>query len=1083
MLELRNISKQYTTVGSDVQALNDVNLQFRKSEFVSILGPSGGGKTTLLNIIGGLDQYTSGDLIINGVSTKKYKDKDWDSYRNHTVGFVFQSYNLIAHQSVLANVELALTLSGVSKRERRKRAIDALKSVGLGDQINKKPNQMSGGQMQRVAIARALVNNPDILLADEPTGALDTNTSVQIMELLKDIAKDKLVIMVTHNPDIAEKYSSRIIRILDGKITDDTNPYHEKVEKIRTEKTKKTSMSFFTALSLSFKNLLTKKGRTILTSFAGSIGIIGIAMILAISNGIQTYIDAVQEDTLASFPIQIEKESTDMTALMRNLMGGGSSDDVEEEDERDGVYGNPVMFKMMKQMLNAEVNTNNLKDLKVYLDKNRDELIQYANAIQYGYNIELNVYSVDPNGKYAKADFAAMLNGAMEGGQIMSGFSSIMASSGMVRIWQELITDPHTGEISGLITSQYDLVYGKWAKEKNEILLVLNEKNEISDVTLHSLGLVDQETMVNATIAAMMGKEDHGWDKYEGKVWSYEEICNIPLKMVLPTDYYQYDESLKQWVDISENQALLDSLIGKGMTLNVVGIVKPSEDATMTFLNSSLCYTRALTEYYIEQVNSSEIVKQQKANIEKNIISALPFVLTDEEELTDEQKIKAFKEYVSGLTDNEKAKLYEKILGKPSEDFVEETIGAILKDFEDKTAEEIIEDIKKQYANELGYSEELIDTVLSGYEKDELIEVLKTTVREMIVAQFVENAADTIENIYSQPSEAEIVEMTNVILSEMYKDIVNLKETEREIARQRINVGFVAQKWVAETGISIEHASIILSTMTPDDFEKVFNSAIRENAIQLYQQYGGMSSNAEKNSKVARAFDEYLNGLEDKDFVYFYDNHMPDKVSDKTQEEVLNMLGVSNIEDPDFIYIYPMSFEMKDKIAQMIENYNNGVEEENKIEYTDMVAMLMSSVSDIITAISIVLICFVSISLVVSSIMIGIITYISVLERTKEIGILRAVGASKRDISRVFNAETMIVGFLAGMVGIVTTMILCIPFSWIARDLSGIQALTASLPWYGYLLVFLSIGLTLIAGLFPSKMAAKKDPVDALRSE
>ena len=1084
MLELKNISKKYSSVGSDVQALEDVNLQFRKNEFVSILGPSGGGKTTLLNIIGGLDQYTSGDLIINGVSTKKYKDKDWDSYRNHSVGFVFQSYNLITHQSVLSNVELALTLSGVSKKERRKRAISALESVGLGDQIHKKPNQMSGGQMQRVAIARALVNNPDILLADEPTGALDTVTSVQIMELLKEIAKDKLVIMVTHNPEIAEQYSSRIIKILDGKIIDDSNPYSEKVKEIREEKTQKTSMNFLTALSLSFKNLLTKKGRTILTAFAGSIGIIGIAMILAISTGVQNYIDSVQEDTLSSFPIQIEKESTDMSALMENLMGGNKNEDANtDKSNRDAVYGNPVMFKMMKSMLNADVNTNNLKDFKTYLDKNNDRLSEYSNAIQYGYDIKLNIYSTDPNGKYAKADFADLMDGVMEGSSMMSGITSVIEKTGGVNVWQELITDPKTGETSSLITNQYDLVYGKWPKEKNEILLVLNENNEISDVTLHSLGLVDQQTMINATLAAMMGKEDNGWDKYEGKSWSYEEICNIPLKMVLPTDYYQYDESLKLWIDISDNEALLNSIINKGMTMNVVGIVKPSEDATSPFLSSSLCYTNELTKYYMEEINKSEIVKQQKENTENNIISGLPFEIIEENELTDEQKIQAFKDYVKDLTDNEKSKLYEKILAKPEEDFIQETVDNLLKDYKEKTAQDIILDIKNQYADELGYSEELIDSMLSGYEKEELIEIIEATVREMIVAQFAENAANSIKEIHSKPSEKELAEIKNMIFAEMYKDINNLPEPQQSITKQQINIGYVAQNWSTKTGMPMENAMAILSTMTQEDFQKAFDTAITETATQTYAQFVATSSNSDKNEKVAKEFDAFLNKSTNEDFVYFYENHMPDKVSDKTHEEVLTTLGVSVVEDPDFIYIYPINFEMKDNIANMINEYNSSAKEEDKIEYTDVAAMLMSSVSSIITAISVVLICFVSISLIVSSIMIGIITYISVLERTKEIGILRAIGASKKDISRVFNAETMIVGFLAGIVGIVTTVILCIPISIIAQNITGISSLTAVLPWYGYLLVVLSITLTLIAGLSPSKMAAKKDPVEALRSE
>ena len=1084
MLELRNISKIYESAGNDVRALHKVNLQFRKNEFVSILGPSGGGKTTLLNIVGGLDQYTSGDLVINGVSTKQYKDKDWDSYRNHTVGFVFQSYNLITHQSVLSNVELALTLSGVSKRERRKRAIDALKSVGLEDQIHKKPNQMSGGQMQRVAIARALVNNPDILLADEPTGALDTGTSKQIMELLKEIAKDKLVIMVTHNPDIAEEYSSRIIKILDGKIVDDSNPYKESAKETRVEKTKKISMNYWTALSLSFKNLLTKKGRTILTAFAGSIGIIGIAMILAIATGVNNYIDDVQRDTLSSFPIQIEKETTDMSALLGNLMDVEAGSENASGEVREGVYGNPVMYKMMTTMFNAEVNTNNLHDLKLYLDEHKEELNQYSSAVHYGYNIKLNVYATDPNGEYAKADFGDLMSGVMEGSSMMSSISTFMEKSGSgVQVWQELLTDPKTGEISSLIDDQYDLVYGKWPSEKNEILLVLNENNEISDITLHSLGLVDQQTMINATMAAMLGKEDNGWEKYEGKVWSYEEICNIPLKMVLPTDYYQYDESLKLWIDISDNQALLNSVISKGMTLNVVGIVKPSEDATAPFLSSSLCYTNALTKYYMEEVAKAEIVQQQIANTETNIISGLPFNIVAEEELTDEQKINAFKDYVSSLTDNEKAKLYERILALPNEDFVQTTIDDLLGKYEDKTAEEIVADIKNQYSDELGYSEELINDMLSGYNKEELIELLRETVRDMIIAQYAENATATIDAICAKPSEKELEDIKTLIYAEMYKDLSGMPEPQLTMAKKQIDVGFVAQSWVSKTGMPMDKAMLALSNMSSKDFEKVFELAIIEQATVMYAQYGGMSTNADKNAKVAMALDEYLNNSTNEDFIYFYENHMPDKVSDKTYDDVLYTLGVANEADPDFIHIYPIDFEMKDNIAKMIDDYNDTATDENKIEYTDMAAMLMSSVSSIITAISVVLICFVSISLVVSSIMIGIITYISVLERTKEIGILRAIGASKKDISRVFNAETMIVGLLAGLVGIVTTLLLCIPFSLIARALTGIQSLTAVLPWYGYLLIILSVGLTLIAGLFPSRMAAKKDPVEALRTE
>lgn len=1086
MLELKNISKSYKTENFQQVALNNISIAFRETEFVSILGPSGSGKTTMLNIIGGLDQYDSGDLVINGISTKEYKDRDWDTYRNHSIGFVFQSYNLIGHQSVLSNVEIALTLSGVSNTKRKKMAIEALKKVGLEDHIHKKPNQLSGGQMQRVAIARALINNPDIILADEPTGALDTDTSVQIMDLLKEIAKDRLVIMVTHNTELAEECSTRIVKVKDGKIIDDSNPFDAAATDSGEKPKRKTSMGFWTALSLSFNNLLTKKGRTILTAFAGSIGIIGIALILAISNGVNNYINDIQQDTLTSFPIQIEKESTDMSALIENLMGNTTASTGQDNtitDERDAVYGNPVMYKMMMSILNTETKTNNLEKLKAYLDQNKEELAQYSTAIQYGYNIKLNVYATDSNGEYAKADFADLMSGVMEGGAMMSSISSFMESSGGMTVWQELLTDPSTGEISNLIKDQYDLIYGKWPKERNEILLVVNENNEISDITLYSLGLVDKQTMMNATIAALLGKEDNSWDSYEGKSWTYEDICNITLKMTLPTDYYQYDESLKLWVDISDNKVLLNSIISKGMALNIVGIIKPSVDSSLPFLNGSLCYTNALTEYYIDSLNNTEIVKQQKENLDTNIITGLPFVLEETQELTKEEQIQSFNDYVSGLTDNEKAQLYEEILASPKEEFFQETIDSLLKDYDDKTAEDIVDDITKKYAGEFGYSEDLIRDMLSGYNKEELIDLLEETVREMIIAQYAENAADTIDAIHAQPSDVELETIKEMLLAEMYASISNLPSSQQGYAKKEINLGFVAQSWAVKTGMSTSSATSILSRMSASEFNKIFETELTEAAISAYASYGGMSSSADNAAKVAKAFDAHLETVTEDDLVYFYENHMPDKVSAKSHSDVLKDLGVADFNNPDFINIYPIDFEMKDKISDMIDDYNSTVPEEDKIEYTDISAMLMSSVSNIITAISVVLICFVSISLVVSSIMIGIITYISVLERTKEIGILRAVGASKRDIARVFNAETVIVGLLAGIVGITLTLIFCIPINLIARDVTGIQSLTASLPWYGYLLIVLSVALTFIAGLFPSRVAAKKDPVIALRTE
>lgn len=1084
MLELRHIRKTYETETLHQVALNDTSIAFREQEFVSILGPSGSGKTTMLNIIGGLDQYDSGDLIINGVSTKEYDDRDWDTYRNHSVGFVFQSYNLIGHQSILANVELALTLSGVNKKERKTRALQALEQVGLKDHINKKPNQLSGGQMQRVAIARALVNDPDIVLADEPTGALDSETSVQIMELLKEVSKTRLVIMVTHNPELAEQYSSRIVRLKDGSLLDDSNPYTpDKVENAEKPK-KKTSMSFFTALSLSFNNLLTKKGRTALTAFAGSIGIIGIALILAISTGVNNYIAEVQTDTLSSFPIQINKESTDMSSLMSSLLNISPAAEGEETEEREGVYANPIMYEMMKTMLNADVTTNNLSGLKEYFDNNYEQLSEYSSAVQYGYNPSLNIYAKDPNGEYAKADFIDLINEVIEGGSMMSGISSVLGSTGSMEIWQELLVDPSTGGISSLISDQYELVYGKWPEEKNELLLVLTENNEISDVTLYSLGLVDKDTMMNASIAAMLGKEDDGWNKYAGKSWTYEEICDIPLKMILPTDYYQYDETTELWVDISDNQALLNTVINKGLELKVAGIIKPSEDATTPFLRGSLCYTKSLTDWYMEQLNNTEMVKEQKENVDTNIITGLPFLIEESDIKEDSEKAKAFNEYVKDLTDREKAALYTDILSTPKESDIQEAVDELIGMYDDKEAEDIVNDIVTNYASELGYSEDMLRSMMGGYSKDELIDLLGQTVREMFVAQYAEQGKQAIEEIKATPNDAEIVQMQEMILAEMYKDIsVEADEMTSMMAQAQIKAGVVAQQWTTKTGMSIETAQSVIMTMSSEEIEAMFESTVRDMAIENYAAYSMMSSSADQDAKVAHVFDTIVEGADDQTLAYYYDNNMPDKVSDKTHKEILDMLGVADKADPDFIYIYPTNFEMKENIADMIADYNSQVDEDNQIEYTDMAAMLMSSVSNIITAISVVLICFVSISLVVSSIMIGIITYISVLERTKEIGILRAVGASKKDVSRVFNAETMIVGLLAGLVGIVSTVLLCIPFSLVARNVTGINSLTAVLPWYGYLLIVLSVGLTLIAGLFPAGLAAKKDPVTALRSE
>jgi len=1089
MLILKNIHKQYVAGDSSVAALNGVSVKFRDSEFVSILGPSGCGKTTLLNIIGGLDHYSDGDLIINGKSTKDFKDSDWDSYRNHRIGFVFQSYNLIPHQSVLANVELALTLSGVSKQERRRRAKKVLERVGLADQLHKKPSQMSGGQMQRVAIARALVNDPDILLADEPTGALDSQTSVQIMEILKEISKDKLIIMVTHNPELAEQYSSRIVRILDGKLVSDSDPFDGNAAVVSTDKSinkdnaKKPSMSFFTAMSLSLNNLMTKKGRTTLVSFAGSIGIIGIALILALSNGIQAYIDNVQQETLSTYPISIQAESTDMTALMTSMMG--IQPEGSEPHGKDAVYANPIMFRMMKTMMTAETKKNNLEKFKLYLDSNMDELDDYITAIKYGYDINLNVYATDVNGNYSKSDFMDLMNELMGGSGFSSAYTSYFSSMGSMTVWEELIMDKDGKNISPMITDQYETVYGDWPTEKNEIVLVLTSNNEISDITLFSLGLTPREDLINSMMAALSGKADTLED-ITGKSWSYEEICNIPLKMILPTDYYQYDEKTGLWTNISENTVLLNSVVTHGMDLKISGIVRPKEGATSLPLSGSLCYSTKLTEYYIDAVNNSEIIKMQTsdeyANI--NVITGLPFVLDEEDAIEDSKKAQAFLEYVSGLNDEEKAQLYQRIMCTPTEKEIDEQAQKLTEQYKDNTAEEIVETIAENFASQLGYSKELIKQMLSDYEKDELMTLITDTAKEMLRAQYEENALKEIEKIVMTPTDDELSVFKAGIAAEIYKNIPqNLPADQYVIAKRMVDTALIANSWKSSTQMSDAAINSYLGTLSNDEIAALADGVITAQAALMYQSYPGLVTEEIRAQKLAAELDKHLVGLSEETLIYYFDTHMPSQESDLTYDDLLKSLGVCTLDSPSYINIYPKDFEMKENIADMITRYNDKAAKDDKISYTDMVAMLMSSVSTIINAISIVLIGFVSISLVVSSIMIGIITYISVLERTKEIGILRAIGASKKDVSRVFNAETFIVGLAAGIIGIVITVILCIPINIIVQALTDIPQLHAFLPWYGYLLILVSVTLTMIAGLLPSMLAARKDPVVALRSE
>lgn len=895
MLELNDIKKDYVSGSTTVSALKGINLRFRDCEFVSILGQSGCGKTTMLNIIGGLDKYTSGDLKINGVSTKNYKDRDWDFYRNNSIGFVFQSYNLIPHQTVLSNVELALTLSGVSKTERKRRAIEALEKVGLGEQIHKKPNQMSGGQMQRVAIARALVNNPDILLADEPTGALDTETSIQIMELLKEISKDRLIIMVTHNPELAKDYSTRIVRLLDGVITDDSDPYSledmeadiraKEAAKVKTSEKKikksgkkqKTSMSFFTALSLSFNNLMTKKTRTILTAFAGSIGIIGIAMILSISNGIQLYIDRVQRDTLSSYPITLQAESIDISSMVTSMTGNSDS---EEHEDKSKIYSNDIMGDMINTMV-KEVKSNNLSEFKKYIENGGSDIKSYVSDIQYSYGVPLNIYMKDTSNGVEQLNPSTMFDSIY--GEGATSTSSAMSSGmgmGMFSnssVWNQLLGNQQ------VLDEQYDVLAGHWPENFNEVVLVTDKNNEVDDYTLYSLGLKDPEE-VRTLFKKMMVGESYETEKDIS--YTFDEILDTEFKLVMPTDMYKYNDVTGTWDDYSKDDKYMTNVVNNGTDIKVCGIIRPNDDAVSTSISSGIGYTAKLTEYIIEEVKNSEIAKAQLADTSVDVFTGVPF-------------------------DNDR-----------------------------------------------------------------------------------------------------------------------------------------------NTEITMDDVNAYMATLSPEE------------SAQMQAMTSGMS---------------------DDQILQLFSASLKARTTDATLDSNKSKLGITDLDTPSQIDIYATDFDSKEKVQNIIKDYNklqqDDGKEENVINYTDYVGIMMSSVSTIINAISYVLIAFVAISLIVSSIMIGIITYISVLERTKEIGVLRSIGASKKDVSRIFNAETLIEGFVSGALGIVVTLLLCIPANALIKHLTDISNV-AQLPVAGgVILIIISMFLTFIAGLIPAKLAAKKDPVVALRSE
>ena len=997
MLELKDIVKIYPAGSGQVNALKEINLSFRKNEFVTILGPSGCGKTTMLNIIGGLDQYTSGDLIINGRSTKDFKDRDWDAYRNHSIGFVFQSYNLIPHQSVLQNVELALTLSGVSRAQRRKQAKKALEDVGLGDQLYKKPNELSGGQMQRVAIARALVNNPDIILADEPTGALDTETSVQVMDILKEISKDRLIVMVTHNPELAEKYATRIIRMLDGVITDDSMPYTAPAEEKKPsgKPAKKPAMSLGTAFHLSFKNLFSKKGRTILTSFAGSIGIIGIALILAISQGMTTYINTVQEEVLSSYPITIEGTTVDMSALMSAFMQ--ATKDSADHGKED-VYQKSAIYDMINALNNMDMQENDLKSFKAYLEKQlekKDESTLYPviSGIQYTYNLPLIVYTKNVDGsiipsdttelltkmisQYMGSDVSAMLNPS--GG---NGTMGAMMSSGMsvqnqqMALWQEMLPGKDGAPVSDVLQKQYDLVYGSWPNSYDEIILVLDKNNELDDITLYALGLLTEEEIDKVMSAAMDGTT---LEKKERK-WTYEEICKLEYRLILNSDCYIYDETTGLYNDLRETDTGIRYLYDNGIKLKVTGIIRPNDEAATNMLSGSIGYTKALTEYLITESQDSDAIKAQMDTPETDVITGKPFP-ENTSNLTETEKAESFRNFLKSLNDNNKAATYVRIKSIPSQEYLEDAVN---KTMSPMSREDMEKSLIEALSAQMGASGDQVETYVTSMTDEELNDFFAQIVTERIKMQ------------YAQQTAAQMM------------------------------------------------------GMTPD--------------------------------KLLAAFQAETSAYTDAECAYYYDEIM--EFSESSYEDNLLELGYVDLDDPSRVHLYASSFANKDVVEEVIADYNEGKEELEKIKYTDYIGIILASITTIIDAITYVLIAFVAISLVVSSIMIGVITLISVQERTKEIGILRAIGASKKNVSNMFTAETVMIGFSAGLLGVLVTYLLCIPINAIIQHLTGIPTLRAILPLpAAIILIGISVVLTLISGLIPSKSAAKKDPVVALRTE
>lgn len=1146
MLQIQHICKEYRTGNLVQKALDDVSLNLRDNEFVAILGPSGSGKTTLLNIIGGLDRYDSGDLIINGISTKKYKDRDWDSYRNHTIGFVFQSYNLIPHQTVLSNVELALTISGIGKEERRKRAIDALKKVGLGEQLHKRPSQMSGGQMQRVAIARALVNDPDILLADEPTGALDSDTSIQVMDLLKEVAKDRLVVMVTHNPELAEEYATRIVNLRDGKIRSDTDEYIVDEQTLKEPEHKnmgKSSMSFLTALALSFNNLKTKKARTLLTSFAGSIGIIGIALILALSNGVNGYIQSIEEETLSEYPLQIQSTGFDITSMM---VGNTGTDDKSKDSS--GKKNKDGQVKVMEMVTNmfSKMNTNDLKSLKKHLEKDNDALKSYTNAVEYDYDVDPQIYREDSDGVrqvHPDKSFSSIGIGADSGANSM--MSSMMSTNVFYRMPKN----------TSLYEKQYDVKAGRWPKKYNECVLVLSQDGGMSDFLLYTLGLRDQMEL-DDMIKAFASEEEIKTPSSLG-TYTYKDILNKKFKLVNQADYYEYDSQYKVWKDKSDNAEYMKKLVADGEDIKIVGIVQPAEGSKATALNMGIGYPYSLMTHVAEEAKNSEIVKQQKASPDINVFTGEKFG----EDSGD-----------NGLDMNSLFSVDEDALQKAFGMGDTDLAGSLGNSLDFSKAVNLQDAFKLDVKVKPGGMQKMAVSLMEGYQAyakthpeadyshlgDNFLEYLKTdgakqimkkyflkilkesgkvTITEEKVQKLLTDVMQGFEKYvkdqgigdisadqygtyfrqYLQTAEAKQI-ITDWV-NDLYKDVdIEISEADLQAMAQGLAAGYLSyaqEKGYADVTKIGENFAAYLGTA--DGKQRLSNglseildmkslesqlssgmNAYMKQAMGAYAKSFGNALETQIGQNLQSVMTDAMKIDTDAFAKAFQFNMTEDDLTElmmsmsgtasATYDSNLQKLGYADFAKPSEIDIYPKDFESKEQVVDYLDRYNKKMEKAGKdeqvISYTDVVGTLMSSVTDIVNTISYVLIAFVAISLVVSSIMIGVITYISVLERKKEIGILRAIGASKRNVSQVFNAETFIIGLCAGLIGIGLTLLLLLPGNMIIHTVADNSNVNAVLPVIPALvLIGLSVVLTLLGGLIPSKKASKSDPVTALRTE